>query len=386
MNSTVLLVDDEPSVLRGYQRNIGQMFDTAIATSGEEALEMLKKEDKYALIMSDYRMGGITGVELLRKARELRPNTVRMLITGYADVKISLDAINEGSVFRMLTKPCEQQSFYRAIEDGLRQHELVTIEKELLDQTLKGAVQMLGDIISVLDQRTFGRSQKLSWAAQAVGKALGLEKLWELEVAAILSEVGRATLPVSVVSKHLDAVNLTEAEERLLSTLPETSYHLLAHIPRLESVAKNILYQNKNFDGSGFPADGLRGEYLPVGARILRILKQLQADADADIEIEKSLEELARHHAHYDLAIVKTCQTIATVLSRIFSKQQLGRRRVPVLLRDLQEGQRLSSSIQSTDGVMVIAAGSIITPAILQRIKNFASIMPIKQPIEIIVD
>lgn len=386
MNSTVLLVDDEPGVLRGYIRNIGQMFETATASSGEEALEMLKKEDKYGLIMSDYRMGGMTGVELFRKARELRPNTVRMLITGYADVKISLDAINEGSVFRMLTKPCDPQYFYRAIEDGLRQHELITMEKELLDQTLKGAVQMLGDIVSVLDQRTFGRSQKLSWAAQAVGKAMGLQKLWEIEVAATLCEVGRATLPLSVANKHFDEVNITEAEERLLRSLPETSYQLLAHIPRLESVAKNILYQDKNFDGTGFPADGLRGEYLPMGARILRVLKKLQQQADADKEIEVTLEDMLRHPAHYDPQIVKACRTIIPVLSRIFSKQQMGRKRVQVFLKDLQEGQRLSNPIQTSDGVMVIAAGSIITPAILQRIKNFASITPLKQPFEIVLD
>jgi len=309
-----------------------------------------------------------------------------MLITGYADVKISLQAINEGSVFRMLTKPCDPQSFYSAIEDGLRQHELITSEKQLLDQTLKGAVQMLGDIMSVLDHRTFGRSQKLALASLAVGKALGVEKLWELEVAATLYEVGRATLPSNVAAKHLDSVNLTQAEERLLSVLPETSSRLLAHIPRLEPVANIILYQSKNFDGTGFPADGLRGEYLPLGARVLRVLIELQTQAEKDKDLAHVIDNLFHRQNHFDPGVLKACQGVLPLLGKIFAKHAPGRQSSSVWLKDLREGHRLASNIVSTDGILVISAGSIVSPTILQRIKNFAAIMPLSEPVEVIAD
>ena len=384
MNSIVLLVDDEPNVLRGYQRNIGEMFECEAVASPQEALERIMAEDKYALIMTDYRMPGMTGVELLRKARELRPNTVRMLITGYADVQISLEAINEGSVFRMLTKPCDPQAFYRAIEDGIRQHELITAEKELLEQTLNGSVKMLGDIMSVMDQGAFGRSHKMSQAARAIGQAMGIEALWELEVSATLSEIGRVTLPGEVSGKRIGVSQLSDNELKLLQKLPEFSAKLISRIPRLEPVAQNVLYQNKNFDGSGFPIDGLRGEYLPVGARILKFIEDLSMRVEKAHGIPESIMAMAPMNSHYDPQIIEAALRIIPELNRIFSSGE--GRHAFLGLKDLKEGYRLISNIETKDGVLIITAGNVIRPAILQRILNFATIMPIKEPIEVALD
>ena len=386
MNSTILLVDDEPGVLRGYQRIVGDMFACETASSAAEALQKITAENNYALIMTDYRMPGMSGVELLKKAHELCPNTTRMLITGFADVKVSMEAINAGSVFRMLTKPCDPQSFYRAIEDGLRQHELLTAEGELLDKTLKGSVQVLVDILSVLDPKAFGRAQKLSVAARAVGQLMKVEKLWELEMAATLGEVGRATLPGSLAYKHLNSVDLTQAEERLLMKMPETSWRLLAHIPRLDSVANIVLYQGKNMDGSGFPEDGLRGDYIPLSARILRVLNEVQLQVESEREVAEVLENLKPLSNKFDPAVIAACHNLIPVLTKLFAKPQKSRIPVEVSLGELKEGQYLVSNIETTSGVLIMKAGTVISPVLLQRVYNFATIMPIKQPIQVIAE
>lgn len=382
MNTTVLLVDDEEAVLKGYLRNIGDMFEIETASDATTAIAKLEANDRYALIVTDYRMPGPTGVDLLRRARELRPDTVRMLITGYADVNISLQAINEGSIFRMLTKPCDRQSFYRAIEDGLKQHELITSRRELLDQTLNGAVQALGEILSVLDPSAFGRAQKLRLVAREIAKAMDMPELWEVEVAATLSEIGRITLPSSVAGKRLGVTTTEPKEQQLLEHLPEFSSKIIAHIPRLNNVAESVMYQTKNFDGSGFPADRLRGEFIPIGARVLHLTAELILQCEKDRPVPDVLEGFRADKVRFDPKVIQACQKALPILSRILTKV-VKVQKDPVPLSGLHVGQILASNIETRDGIILIKAGHIIGPASLQRIQNFATIYTIKEPIYI---
>jgi response regulator RpfG family c-di-GMP phosphodiesterase len=384
MNNVVLLVDDEPGVLRGYQRNIEGMFESEAVSDPLEALARLKAADKYALILSDYRMPGMTGVELLRKASEIRPNTVRMLITGYADVKTSMEAINEGSVFRMLSKPCDTNSFYKAIESGLRQHELITSEHELLEKTLNGSIQVLNDIMSVLDHDAFGRGRRIAFAAKAIAQALKAKSPWEIEVACALAEVGRVTLPADVSNKRIGFSELDGPSIKLLTRLPEFSSKLLSMIPRLEGVSQSVLYQNKNFDGSGFPEDKLHGEFIPLGARILRVVNDIVLEVDKGREVPEIIEGMLLVKGQYDPAVLGACQTIMSELSGILSRTAEDEARSYVKVSELREGSRLCSHIQSAEGMVIAHEGTIVTPAVLQRVRNFATIMKIREPIEII--
>jgi len=388
MNTTVLLVDDEEAILKGYIRSLGGMFTTEIAHNGEEALEKIKADDRYALVMSDHRMPGITGIELLQKVAEIRPNTVRMLITGYADLQMSLDAINEGSVFRMLTKPCTPPDFYKAIEDGLRQHELIMGEKELFEKTLNGSIQTLTDILSMLDPGAFGRANQRAAAAKVVAQKIGVSDLWSIEIAASLAELGRITLPSDVAQKRVGSAEMDDKEYAMLTRLPEFSSKLLARIPRLESVAQSVLYQNKNFDGSGFPEDNLHGEIIPLGARILRILETLYDDLDRGMKIADAIEILRKKANKYDPQIVEATSEVASRLENILTRHKKkgpdgSNTRRSVKLDELSVGDLLLSNIETVDGILIINAGNIVRTATLQRIHNFSSIMQIREPIEV---
>jgi len=157
----------------------------------------------------------------------------------------------------------------------LRQYQLVTAERELLEKTLQGSVKMLSEILSTLSPQSFNHTQRLREYMVACAKAFNITQTWELEMAASLSQIGLVTVPAKVVEKMHAHQSLSAPENDLLARVPETGFNLLSNIPRLETVAKIVRYQGKNFDGTGFPADEISGANIPIGARILRVLSDL---------------------------------------------------------------------------------------------------------------
>jgi FixJ family two-component response regulator len=128
----ILFVDDEAPVLDGYRRILRQEFQLSTALSGEEGLAALLATGPYAVVISDMRMPGMNGSEFLVQVRRIAPETVRMLLTGHADLDAAIDAVNRGNIFRFLTKPCEKPVLIDAIRSGLEQFRATTAEKELI--------------------------------------------------------------------------------------------------------------------------------------------------------------------------------------------------------------------------------------------------------------
>lgn len=131
MNNRVLLVDDEVNILLAYRRNLKNFFDVTVADNGLSALEIIKSEEQFAVVVSDFRMPEMDGIEFLNKVKEISPDTVRIILTGFADLQIAIDAINEGSIYRFLTKPIQKEKLINIIQDSIQQYRLVTNEKEL---------------------------------------------------------------------------------------------------------------------------------------------------------------------------------------------------------------------------------------------------------------
>src|SRR5208282_5517260 len=161
MNTKILFVDDEPNVLSGYQRKMRKDFPLDIALGGEKGLALMQEQGPYAVIVSDMQMPGMSGLEFLAKVEAISPDTVRMILTGNADQKTVVDAINCGHIFRFLTKPCEPELLGEMLTAGLKQYGLITAERQLLEKTLHGSVKMLTDILSILDPLSFRRAQRL---------------------------------------------------------------------------------------------------------------------------------------------------------------------------------------------------------------------------------
>ncbi|HMJ92277.1 MAG TPA: HD domain-containing phosphohydrolase, partial [Candidatus Acidoferrum sp.] len=250
MNTKILFVDDDENILAGYQRSLRKIFTIDTAPGGAEGLARLSSSGPYAVIVADMQMPNMNGVEFLKQAEASSPDSVRIMLTGNADQKTAADAVNQGHVFRFVNKPCPPETMTLTLQAGIQQHRLIMAERELLENTLNGAVKILMDVLSAVDSRSFGHGQQMRDDMRKFLQAFTVSKTWELELAAMLSHVGRVTLPPAVVMKESAGLSLTGPEREMFLRVPEVGAELLEQIPRLENVALLVRLQNKNFDGS----------------------------------------------------------------------------------------------------------------------------------------
>lgn len=380
-NNKILFVDDDPNVLAAMQRNLRKQFVFETALSGNIALEILRAKGPFAVIVADMTMPLMNGVELLEAVRLESPNTVRLMLTGNADQKTAAEAVNRGNVFRFLTKPCTPEQLSATLETALKQHELVAMEKALLNQTLNGSLQVLMDIMAMLDPEAFGEAQlRRSFARELAGRA-GLDSTWEVEIAALLSEIGLVTLPAEVRQKSKSRQNLTPREGQLIDRIPEYSSRLLATIPRLEAVAQMVLYQNKNFDGSGFPVDSIARAEIPLGARILRVVREMVRMRRNGLSAEEMTGVLKAGPERYDSAIVREISACASALANKPKKTESCQRNLS--LAELAPGYILLSDITNAEGGVLLGVGTTLNATQLQRLRNQATLNPVNEPIAV---
>src|ERR1700688_3599315 len=235
MSSTgplILCVDDEPAVLEGLKLTLRKFFDVETATSCEEGLAVLKQKGGAAVVISDMRMPGMDGAAFLTKVRTLWPDSTRLLLTGEPSRDAAIAAGHEGQIFRFLPKPCAPAKLIAAVEAAVRQHQLVTGEKMLLQQTVLGSIGALIDILGIVNPIAFGRGSRIKRLALDLAAAAGLAPSWELEAAALLSQLGYVSLPIELVEKAVNGEALNADEAQLLGDAPKLTQSLLARIPR----------------------------------------------------------------------------------------------------------------------------------------------------------
>ncbi|MGB0670360.1 MAG: HD domain-containing phosphohydrolase, partial [Rhodospirillales bacterium] len=297
----VLFVDDEENLLAAFRRTLRRRFDFHTATGGAEALDRLKHDGPFAVVISDMNMPGMDGARFLEAAREISEDTVRIMLTGNADQGTAVSAVNRAEVFRFLTKPCSPEELSATIDKALAQHRLLRAEKDLLEKTLSGAVKMLVDILSMVSPEAFARSNVIrSWALTLV-RALRLPSPWQVNIATLLSQIGWATVPPEVAHKALAQLPLEPAEAALIDAIPENTRNLVANIPRLEAVSKALYFQGKGLDGSGLPARVKPApEEIPLVARLLKILNDLYDLSPHDRPSMGALNQLRAKTGVYD--------------------------------------------------------------------------------------
>ena len=138
-------------MLEAYRRHLKRSFDVETATDGDLAMTIIGEGGPYAVIISDFRMPGMDGIEFLSRVRESAPDSVRMMLTGYADLNIVMEAVNEGYIFRFLTKPCKPETLQGALEAGIRQYQLIQKERELIEsRQIQAVLQQAKDKLKVI--------------------------------------------------------------------------------------------------------------------------------------------------------------------------------------------------------------------------------------------
>lgn len=374
----ILLVDDEPGLLTVMQRSMQKHFSIETACGPLAGLEALKHWQDFSVVVSDMRMPEMTGIEFLSKVKEIAPDIVRIMLTANIDQGTAIEAVNKGSIFRFLNKPCTPDALAETLAAGVRQHQLLIAERDLLESTVRGSVKMLTEILALADPVDFGRAQKVRDYMRDLAAALNVQDTWEFEVAALLSHIGLVTIPAEAISKLRSGQELTHEEQRLFQQIPAISGRLLSEISRFENVSKILLYQKKHFDGSGDPRDEVAGSQIPLGSRMLGFLSdfvELESEGKSRAEV---LGLLRRRAGNYDPRIIEAFGSVKPP-----ETESLEGPKPPLSIRFalLRTGNVLRADVFTPDGVLICKAGNRITATLIERLRNFHRLSGIKEPI-----
>jgi response regulator RpfG family c-di-GMP phosphodiesterase len=368
MNAKVLFVDDDSNLLASLRRQFRNDFPLETAMNAEEGLMALSEKGPFAVVVSDMRMPGLSGNEFLGLVHRAQPDCARILLTGYAELQTAIDSVNRGHVFRFLTKPCDPVTLKNAIMSGLEQHRLITAQRDLLENTVRGSVKVLSDVLSLTNPRAFGKSSRLRKLISSLVVQLKLTDPWKYDVAAMLALLGCVSIPEQVLAILDQGGRLALEEEEMVRNHPKVGYDLLHSIPRFEEIAEMIRYQHRRYDGWDDTKLTHFGEAIPIGARMLKValdydhaLQRGNGPRGAFLEIEKNAKQ-------YDPTVVDALREIVG--------QYLPGDTVKMHLRDLKIGMIIADGLFNKFGTKLMPEGLEVTTAVQSRVRNMSVVEP----------
>ncbi|MEQ9409500.1 MAG: response regulator [Fuerstiella sp.] len=375
-SETVLFVDDDENILKSFRRQFRTVMDIETARGAEEALKLFADDRRFAVVISDMRMPGMSGIELLSRVKAQAADTVRMMLTGYADLQVTIDAVNAGNIFRFLTKPCSQTVLEKAIRDGLEQYRLVTAERELLEGTLHGSIRVLSEMLSLANPLAFGRTSQVQRIALAIGADQQIPNLWDLKIAAMLFPLGCVILSEATLDRVLAGQVISDREQTTFSQHAAIAGKILSNIPRLESVAEIVAYQDKGFDGSGNPQSNVQGTSIPLGARILKVASDFEIAYRRIGNTSEAFRNLEQNSRFYDPSVL---ESLRNALHNGICQSS----RVEFRAHELREGMVLATDVRTRDGKLMISGGQELTETILRRLRDLCDRNSIRNTFDI---
>jgi HD-GYP domain-containing protein (c-di-GMP phosphodiesterase class II) len=228
--------------------------------------------------------------------------------------------------------------------------------------------------LSMAEPTIFGQSQRMERMARELGEELGYSPLWELEVATLLSQVGRVTIPNEVNALAETPHKLNAKEKRLLQSVPDIGSSLLGHIPGFERISEIVGYQNKRFDGTGHPAGQRSGKEIPLGSRIIRLVMDVLKLEEGGLNRRAALRQCKDMPGHHDPDLLE-------LATQLFNLQEGALELLP--LRDLRPGMLTCSSIMDSTGRVMVAPGLELTAPLLKSLENFHARVGLIEPFEV---
>jgi response regulator RpfG family c-di-GMP phosphodiesterase len=358
----ILCVDDEPNVLEGLSMHLQRNHAVFTATNGREALELLREKPNIAVVISDMRMPQMDGATFLAKARQLAPQAVRILLTGQTELESAISAVNDGQLFRFLTKPCPPSSLLRAVDDAIEQHKLVTAERILLEQTVHGSIKALTDVLALVDPVSFGRANRIKRLVVELCSQLGITERWYIEVAAMLSQLGHMTLPAETVQKLETGEALDAQERQMVARLPTVVDQLIGSIPRLEPVRELLIGALRDSPARPLALSGA-GQQKRVAASVLRIALDYDQLETKGVRGPALVVELRTRAERYETPVL---DALAKLRERPSSEPELRW----VTLSALRVGMVFAQDLRSKTGILLAARGFEVTDGFIERVRN----------------
>lgn len=364
----VLFVDDEPQLLESVKLAVRKQYRVTTAESGQEALNLFAASSDakpFDCVVSDMRMPEMNGARLLTTLKQTYPDVPRLLLSGQSDFESALEAINDAKIFRFLTKPCSRDVLVESINEALEQARLRETERELLDNTLSGTVSMLTEVLGLISSSAYSRTVRLHETVSGICAALGRPIPWDLNLATNLSQIGFVVMPsTGGGAPALDSQHVEIARD------------LLGKIARMETVADMVSHQldpapSLNApDVADWPAHALNTEILRVAVAF-------------DALIVSGLSRTAAADALYNRENGPP-KFLATAL-KTFNPQSKAMIEVAATVAQLAPGMRLTANIKTTGGPKLVSADTILTSALIGRIKAFAKNNGVVEPISVLV-
>lgn len=320
----ILLVDDEEDNLSLLYRTLRGSYNLDRSTSPLKALEMMDEKD-YQLVISDHKMPEMDGVEFLKRASEKHPDMMRILLTAYSDANILIDAINYAKIYRYVKKPYNPEELQLIVSAALEFFQLKHDNDKLivdLKELFAGTIKAIMGALDAKDSYTSGRSKRITFYSTEIAKKLGLSSIdiGKVELAGMLHDIGMIGVSDDVLYKIDD---LTQEEYDEIKEHINYSVKILEDIKQLKDVVEIIKCHHENYDGSGYPA-GLRGEEIPVGARIIAVGDAFDSIISDRVyrqknNYEEALEEIKKGSGtHFDPVVVRAfCECFDNIVKTI---------------------------------------------------------------------
>ncbi|MDB5979531.1 MAG: two-component system response regulator [Pseudomonas sp.] len=412
----VLLVDDEASILNSLRRLLrNQPYDLFFADSGEQALELMTQQ-RIDLVMTDARMPNMDGATLLAEIHQRYPTTTRILLTGYADLNMIVKAINEGQIHRYISKPWNDEELQLTLRQALA-HQHSERERQRLELLNREQNEALQSLNATLEKRVAARMSELQQTADMLDLAydelkhsyatstevfsllvnqrlpqnkqtnrqiIDLVRTYcklhpmdeassrDLAMAAALYNIGKLSWSDSMMGAPADLLHHTDRER--YRGYPKQSESLLMTLEPMQDAARLILHHQERWDGTGFP-DHLKGEAIPFGSRLLKLAVDfIELQRGLILERQMNSDEalvFIRKYAGrlYDPELV---EDFVQVCAAYLSDVTLGDPTVKVVgTRELQGGMVLARNLNADNGMLLLNAGKVLNPALVEKLIAF---------------
>jgi len=370
----VLCVDDESRVVEGLVLHLRRDYQVFTASSGAEALKTLKQMGGAAVVVSDMRMPGMDGATLLHHVLQFFPDATRILLTGEPGRDAAVSAVNKAQIFRFLTKPCPPDVLKAAVEAGVIQHRLVNAERSILKETLNGCIKVLMDVLAITNPVAFGRANRVKRLAMEFAARLECKEFWQLEAAAMLSQIGYLSLPAELVEKLYYGETLTAEEKTLASGVPDVVSSLLENVPRLEPVIQILIALHWTDEQIARLGDGTIG----LGTRILGLVLEYDTLVTQGHAVDIAIQTLKARASRFGESLIDQFATHVGARSSIKELREMP-------LRVVQPGMTIMQDIRTHMGTLLVARGFEVTSLFLERARNFGPDL-LNESVRVLVD
>lgn len=419
----LLFVDDETNILRALRRIfMDDEFEVYTAASGQEALDLLREQGEMGVIVSDQRMPEMSGVDFLEKSKQISPNSVRILLTGYADINAAVDAINRGGAFRYLHKPWQDDELHQAVQSAFKYYNLIKenkrltalvvqqnkqlknwnseLEAKVKEQTVrltennaalkklnkklyknfKSTIRAFSSLLEMRDKSMRSHSHNIAEVLLAVAAELDMpgRESDALVAAAFLHDIGKIGIADHLL--HRDEAHMNQAQRLEYRKHPVRGQTVVDGIDELRQAGALIRHHHERYDGMGFP-DGLKKNAIPTGARLIAIADffdkkfREQHDSKAVANVCRLVEEEAGRA--FDPRLVPK---VLKVAEKFYATKLSTREATELELKpgELKEGMVVSRDVISGTGVLLLGIGTELNSKNIDTLKRYYRVDPAK--------